>query len=122
MPPYLIDENLPYDLVELANENEADATWIREIAPGAADSLILTRVRSSGEILATRDVRFANRVFAGMTMGEAIAGVVLIREEKMQQIRQAWSRFLKSESSPKQSLVVLEAHRMRIRQPPTDTE
>jgi hypothetical protein len=58
--------------------------------PAAPDVEILKRLRSTGETLVTRDIRFANHVLEQMAAGTRLGGVVLIREQKMTDIRQAW--------------------------------
>ncbi|MCS4142571.1 hypothetical protein [Salinibacter ruber] len=54
--------------------------------------------------------------------GEDISGVVLIREERMRQIRAAWRRSVGRNEYPDQSLVVLEAQQTRIPQFPPDED
>lgn len=107
MPSLLIDENLPRQLVEEAHEHGHEARWVRDIMPGRSDRTILEKLRTSGERLVTRDVRFANMVFARMGMDATIPGVVLIREQRMRHIRSAWQRYVKRANYPKQSHAVL---------------
>lgn len=122
MPVFLVDENLPHQLVQRAREHGHEARWVRDIMPGASDRKILTELLRSGEHLVTRDVRFANTVFARIGMEEAISGVVLIREERMSQIRAAWRRYVGRDEYPDQSLVVLEAQQTRIRRFPPEED
>lgn len=49
-----------------------------------------------------------------------ISGVVLIREERMRQIRAAWRRSVARNEYLDQSLVVLEAQQTRIRRFPPE--
>jgi hypothetical protein len=93
---------------------------MRDIMPGASDREILRELLRSEEHLVTRDVRFANTVFARIGMEEALSGVVLIREERMQQVRAAWRRYVERDEYPRQSLVVLEAQKTRIRRFPQE--
>ena len=88
--------------------------------PGAGDREILRELLRSEEHLVTRDVRFANTVFARIGMEEALSGVVLIREERMQQIRAARRRYVERDEYPWQSIVVLEAQQTRIRRFPQE--
>ena len=120
MPAFLVDENLPHQLVQRARENKHEARWVRDIMPGASDREILRELLRSEEHLVTRDVRFANTVFARIGMEEALSGVVLIREERMQQVRAAWRRYVERNEYPRQSLVVLEAQKTRIRRFPQE--
>jgi predicted nuclease of predicted toxin-antitoxin system len=115
MPSFLIDENLPHQLVQMAHAQGHDARWVRAIMPGARDRTVLEELRSSRERLVTRDKRFANMVFARIGMEEAIAGVVLIREQRMRYIRAAWARYVERGDYPQQSIAVLERHRTRHR-------
>ena len=62
---------------------------MRDVMPGAGDREILHELLRSEEHLVTRDVRFANTVFSRIGMEEAFSGVVLVREERMQQVRAA---------------------------------
>lgn len=111
MLSFLIDENLPRQLVDEAQEQGHEARWVRDALPGASDRAIFEELRSSGERLVTRDLRFANTVFVRIGLEDAITGVVLIREERMVSIREAWNRY----EYPRHSLAVLERHRTRHR-------
>ena len=122
MSVFLIDENLPHQLVQRAQENGHEARWVREVMPGASDRTIFSDLLQSGEHLVTRDVRFANTVFARMGLEEALSGVVLIREERMSQVRLAWRRYVERDEYPRESLVVLEAQKTRIRRFPQEGE
>ena len=93
---------------------------MRDIMPGASDREILRELLRSEEHLVTRDVRFANTVFACIGMEEALSGVVLIREERMQHVRAAWCHYVKRDEYPRQSLVVLEGQKTRIRRFPQE--
>ena len=120
MPAFLVDENLPHQLVRRAHENGHETRWVRDLMPGAGDREILRELLRSEEHLVTRDVRFANTVFARIGMEEALSGVVLIREERMQQIRAARRRYVERDEYPWQSIVVLEAQQTRIRRFPQE--
>lgn len=115
MPTVLVNENLPLQLVQRAREHGHEARWVRNIMPGASDRRILTEILSSKEHLVTRDVRFANTVFARIGMEEELSGIVLIREQRMKHIRTAWDRYIKRDEYPVRALIVLEVHRTRIR-------
>ena len=120
MTAFLVDENLPRQLIQRAREHGHEARWVRDIMPGASDREILDELLRSEEHLVTRDIRFANTVFARIGMEEALSGVVLIREERMRQIRSAWHRYVGRDEYPAQSLVVLEAQKTRIRRFPPE--
>jgi len=123
MPDFLVDENLPHQLVQRAREHGHEARWVRDLMPGASDREIFAELLRSGEHLVTRDKRFANTVFARIGMEEALSGVVLIREERMRQIRAAWRRYVGRAEYPDQALVVLEAQKTRIRRfPPEEND
>ncbi len=110
---FLIDENLPEILAQSAREKGHKSVWIRNIHPGLPDDEILTRLRSTGEILVTRDIRFANLVLALKTAGEKKLGVVLIREQKMELVQKVWNNFL-SKPISFQGIVVIKEQRIRL--------
>lgn len=110
----LVDENLPRDIVSTALDHDHEAVWVRDVMPGAPDAQILTRLRSDRETLVTRDVRFANLVAALSVVDSSMAGVVLIREQRLDRIRAAWLRFLASPQD-KQGITVVTAERTRYR-------
>lgn len=64
--------------------------------PGARDAEILARMRAEGEALVTRDVRFANLVATLSVVDASVTAVVLIREQRLEDIRRAWPRLLSS--------------------------
>ena len=45
----LVDENLPFATVELAQSQGIEAFWVRDEMPAAPDIEILKRLRSTGE-------------------------------------------------------------------------
>ncbi len=57
-----------------------------------------------------------------MGMEEALSGLVLIREERMRQIRAARHRTMGRDEYPAQSLVVLEDQQIHIRQFPPEED
>ena len=111
---FLIDENLPSDLTSLARTRGIEASSVRDVLPGAKDSIILDRLRETGEVLVTRDIRFANLVVLSAASGVTVGGVVLIREQGVEKIREAWNRFL---AAPQEAvgITVLTAARSRFR-------
>ena len=113
---FLIDEDLPFDLVRLARDRGLDALWVRDVMPGAKDNLILERLSEQREILVTRDIGFANLVFSQMVVGAPLEGAVLIREERLEIIQQVWSDFLPSMPNVR-GIVVLTAKGVRVREP-----
>ena len=113
----LVDENLPFAIVELARAQEIEAVWVRDALPAAPDVEILKRLRSTGETLVTRDIRFANHVLEQMAAGSPLGGVVLIREQRMTDIRQAWRSFLETPRAPR-GIAVLTADSIRYRERP----
>jgi hypothetical protein len=112
----LVDENLPVDLVTAAQGKGIEAQWVRDALPGAKDVQILERLRNEAEVLVTRDIRFANLVLNLMASGEDLAGVVLIREQRLEAVRKAWMRFLADPVEPK-GLAVVTDSRTRYRRP-----
>jgi predicted nuclease of predicted toxin-antitoxin system len=120
MPSFLVDENLPRQLVHRARDHGHEARWVRSVMPGASDREILNALLSSGEHLVTRDIRFANTIFAQIGMEEDLPGVVLIREQRMRHVQSAWRRYVKREAYPQQSMVVLEIQKTRIRRFPRE--
>ena len=113
---FLVDENLPFDLVQLARDRGLDALWVRGVMPGAKDSLILERLGERREVLVTRDIGFANLVFSQMVVGVPLEGAVLIREERLEVIQQVWSDFLLDKPTFR-GIAVLTAKGVRIREP-----
>lgn len=113
----LVDENLPFSIVELARDKEIEAVWVRNEMPAAPDVEILKRLQSTGETLVTRDLRFANHVLEQMAAGSPLGGVVLIREQRMADIRQAWRRFLENPRAPF-GIAVLTTGSIRFREHP----
>lgn len=112
---FLIDENLPYQLAGMAEARGREARWVRNVMPGAEDAIILEHLIRSGEVLVTRDVRFANLVLARMIQQPELAGVVLIRERQLAAVRAAWQRYLERYPEGIRALIVAERHRLRIR-------
>jgi predicted nuclease of predicted toxin-antitoxin system len=110
---FLVDENLPWDLVSMARERGFEAAWVRDILPGAKDSVILDRLRAANEILVTRDVRFANLIFNLMNAGDPLFGVVLIREQSLKAIRKGWIRYLTEWPGELEGITVVSEGRMR---------
>ena len=114
---FLVDENLPISLALTARERGHEATWTRDVLPGAPDTSILVRLRETGEVLVTRDIRFANLVLGVIGLESGPGLVVLIREQKMSKVEQAWARFLRSPREIR-GIAVLTAERTRCRQAP----
>ena len=117
---FLIDENLPADFAAIAAAAGHEAKWVRDLARGAKDRVILDRLRSRGEILVTHDVKFANMVLA-LTATQGVPGmVVLVREQLTGRLRDAWRQFLEH---PREihGIVVVSADRLRYR-PTTHTD
>jgi predicted nuclease of predicted toxin-antitoxin system len=50
MPAFLVDENLPHQLVQRAHENGHEARWVRDIMPGAGDREILRELLREGRV------------------------------------------------------------------------
>jgi predicted nuclease of predicted toxin-antitoxin system len=115
----LVDENLPRSIVDAAQSEDIESAWVRDEMPGAPDSEILNRLSTSGETLITRDIRFANHVLEQIAAGAPLGGVILIREQRMPDIREAWRRFLESPRAPRGIAVVTRAG-IRFREPPVD--
>ncbi len=111
---FLVDENLPYDVASTAVEHGHSAHWVHDFFPGAPDSEVLARLRSTGEILVTRDIRFANLVTELLVVDAALAGVILIREQRLERIRKAWLRCLLAGHEPR-GITVVTAEKMRFR-------
>ena len=113
----LVENKLHFVIVELARAEGIEAVWVRDEMPAAPDLDILKRLRSTGETLVTRDIRFANHVLEQIAVGSPLGGVVLIREQKMADIRQAWQSFLEKPRSPR-GIVVLTTQSIRFREHP----
>lgn len=111
---FLVDENLPGELVLMAPQGGHEAIWIRDVAPGAPDTRIVERLEQHGEILVTRDVRFANLVVSLIAVGRPLVGVVLVREQSMARIREAWAGFLR-EVRPFEGIAVARVGSIRYR-------
>lgn len=112
----LVDENLPSDLVTMAERRGIRAFSVRDVLPGAKDVLILDRLRQESEMLVTRDIRFANLIFSLLTAGEGLQGAILIREQRMAAIRKAWQRYLLEPGSLK-GIIVITQDKIRRHQP-----
>lgn len=110
---FLVDENLPRDLVDIARDHGIEAAWVRDIMPGARDLLIVERLRSQPEILVTCDVRFANMIFNLTSAGELLSGVVLIREQGLKAIRKGWRQYLGEWRGAQEGVVVISEGRIR---------
>jgi len=115
MPAFLVDENLPERFIDMASEHGWSAVWVRDVMPGAEDRQMLQRSRTTGEVLVTRDVRFANLVLSLMALEETLPGVVLIREQRMRHMQTAWRRYLVQDPILENALVVAEQHELRVR-------
>ena len=115
MPAFLIDENLPASFVDMASEHGWPSVWVRDVMPGAADQRILQRLKSTREMLVTRDVRFANIVLRLMVLEVSLAGVVLIREERLRHMQAAWRRYLEHNPILEDALIVADRHQLRVR-------
>ena len=76
--------------------------------------MLLAVLEQTGEILVTRDVRFANLVLGLMASGVSLSGAVLIRENSVKAVRVAWRSFLVRGTEVK-GLVVLTRDKIRIR-------
>ena len=113
----LVDENLPVAIVELARNQKIETSWVRDAMPGAPDADILNRLRATGETLATRDIRFAKHVFEQIAAGASLGGVILIREQTMAKMQQAWKRWLENPRAPR-GIVVLTEGSIRFREYP----
>ena len=110
---YLADENLPEDLVTASVSHGVHTTWVGEVLHGADDGRTLARLKSTGEVLVTRGIRFANFVAASMALESTLAGVVLIREKRVTRILETWKRFL-SNPVEGRALVILTHERTRV--------
>jgi uncharacterized protein YaiI (UPF0178 family) len=115
MPAFVIDENLPVSFVDMASEHGWPSVWVRNVMPGAADQKILQRLRSTGEILVTRDVRFANIVLRLMVLETSLAGAVLIREERLRHMQAAWRWYLEHSPILEDALIVADRYQLRVR-------
>ena len=104
MPAFLVDENLPHQLVRRAHENGHETRWVRDIMPGAAR--FYASFSGPKSILSHETFDSQTRCLPASEW-EALSGVVLIREERMQQIRAARRRYVERDEYPRQSIVVL---------------
>ena len=115
MPAFVIDENPPTSFGDMASEHGWPSVWVRDVMPGAADQRILQRLKSTHEMLVTRDVRFANIVLRLMVLEVSLAGVVLIREERLRHMQAAWRRYLEHSPILEDALIVAERYQLRVR-------
>jgi uncharacterized protein YaiI (UPF0178 family) len=115
----LVDENLPFPVVELSRSKGIETSWVRDETPGAPDAAILERLHSTGETLVTRDIRFANHVLEQIAAGATLGGVVLIREQTMADMTSAWQHWLENPRAPR-GIVVLTTKNIRLREYPKD--
>ena len=114
---FLVCENLPGIIAELARQLGIPAVWVRDEMRSAPDVEILRRLKSTGETLVTRDIRFANHVLEQFAAGESLNGVILIREQKMRNLIDAWQSFLESPRVP-HGIAVLTTRGARYREAP----
>jgi predicted nuclease of predicted toxin-antitoxin system len=71
------NENIPAESVARLRDDGHDVLWIRDVAPGSADSAVLARAWAEGRLLITFDKDFGELVFRrGAT---ASHGIVLFR-------------------------------------------
>ncbi len=117
----LVDENLPGIIAELARQRDIPAAWVRDEMRSAPDTEILGRLGSSGEILVTCDIRFANHVLEQIVAGSPLGGVILIREQKMRNLIDAWERFLENPRVPR-GIAVVTTRSVRYREAPSQKE
>ena len=103
---FLVDENLPRSIAESVARTPFEAIWVGDLLHGEPDGVIMERLRQSGELLVTRDVRFANMVGASMASSSDLGGVVLIREQNPGWMLRIWISFL-SDPGTVEGLVVL---------------
>jgi predicted nuclease of predicted toxin-antitoxin system len=111
---FLIDENLPRALRDVATVAGHEAVWVRDLSPGAPDSVVIERLRTTGETLVTRDVRFAGLVLALQASGERFGGVVLVREERLREVESARASYLEH-ATQTHGIVILAGGKVRVR-------
>ena len=71
------NENLPEDCVIKLRADGHDVLWIREVAPGIADTAVLARAHDENRLLITFDKDFGELVFkAGAKVSQ---GIILVR-------------------------------------------
>ena len=70
-------ENIPEDCVSRLRQSGHDVSWIRETAPGSADSDVLARALAEDRLLTTFDKDFGELVFR--RGAKASHGIVLFR-------------------------------------------
>jgi predicted nuclease of predicted toxin-antitoxin system len=73
----LANENIPFDLVRALREDGHDVLWIRNEAPGSADSEVLALAQEEERILLTFDKDFGELAFRSKL--SAASGVILFR-------------------------------------------
>ena len=110
----LLDENMPAFCVEKARSRGHSVKWVRDLMPGAADDVILDRMRETGETLVTRDVRFANLCFSLVSASRLSSPVVLIKAQVLVDLHLAWDLFLDRDTEPP-GIVVVSPRGVRIR-------
>lgn len=74
---FLANENFPRAAVEALRASGHDLVWVRTVAPGATDELVLARARAEDRVLLTFDKDFGELVLRRGLVGSP--GVVLFR-------------------------------------------
>jgi predicted nuclease of predicted toxin-antitoxin system len=74
---FLANENVPGPVVAALRERGHDVVWIKELMPGAEDSVVLALAQTDQRVVVTCDTDFGDLAFrSGLP---AQCGVVLIR-------------------------------------------
>mgnify|MGYP003618797082 FL=1 len=73
----LANENFPGDAVEALRRSGHDVLWIRTVAPGSSDPVVLAQAQADSRILITFDKDFGELAFRSRL--PASSGIVLFR-------------------------------------------
>jgi len=117
--PFLANENVPFDVVEMLRSHGHDVAWIRTDAPGSKDPDILKRSVAENRVLLTFDKDFGDLAFRfGLP---ATCGIVLFRLEAVSSAALAVKVLaaIQSRSDWAGQFSVVEPGRIRIRALPT---
>jgi predicted nuclease of predicted toxin-antitoxin system len=74
---FLVDQNVPRDVVEGLRDDGHDVTWAQTAHPGADDEILLTRAQQEDRVVLTFDTDFGTLAFHRHL--PASSGIILFR-------------------------------------------